>query len=271
MRAPVVVVACGALLTPALLWRSGLGGWPNPVRGWPSPLGQHLTVHPAVPVFAELPEEVRGWDGVPQGYAVTEFREEGMMLEEGFPRLPMAASAFPDIGPSFMALMERWSHVAMFGAMIAETTRGRVLPTPFGGLPLFVYHLNRADVSSLLLGIERISRLFLAAGATRIYPGLPGFAELRTEDDLGRLTRARARARFGMSDLELIAFHALGTARLGADPRTSFVRPDHRCHDVQGLYVTDGSAVPGPLGINPQLTIMALATRAADAIDALLG
>jgi choline dehydrogenase-like flavoprotein len=49
------------------------------------------------------------------------------------------------------------------------------------------------------------------------------------------------------------------------------VGPDHEAHDVRGLYVCDGSAVPSSLGVNPQLTIMAMSLRAAEIIDARLG
>jgi choline dehydrogenase-like flavoprotein len=41
---------------------------------------------------------------------------------------------------------------------------------------------------------------------------------------------------------------------------------DHQCHAVPGLFVADGSAVPGPPGVNTQVTIMAVATRAAERI-----
>jgi choline dehydrogenase-like flavoprotein len=53
---------------------------------------------------------------------------------------------------------------------------------------------------------------------------------------------------------------------MGTDPKTSVIDTDHASHDVPGLFVVDGSAVRGPLGVNPQLTIMALATRAAGRI-----
>ena len=60
-----------------------------------------------------------------------------------------------------------------------------------------------------------------------------------------------------------MAFHPLGTARAGADPAASVVDADLRVHGVAGLHVADGSAVPSSLGVNPQITIMALATRLA--------
>ena len=70
---------------------------------------------------------------------------------------------------------------------------------------------------------------------------------------------ARARAR----DLKLLAFHPLGTARADADPARGVLDPDLRVHGVEGLYVADGSVMPSSLGVNPQITIMALATRLA--------
>lgn len=260
VRAPVVVVAGGTLLTPPLLQRSGIG------RGHPA-LGHHLTVHPAVGVWADMDEEVRGWDAVPQGYGIDEFADEGLMLEDGFARMELSSSALPFMGRRFMQVMSRFNHLAMFGAMIADTSRGRVRPAPLGRLPLITYNLNALDVKRLTRAIRVLVRIFLAAGARTVFTGLPGFDEVVGLDDLHRLARASFRA----AELELIAFHPLGTARLGAQPDASFLRPDHRAHDHPGLFVTDGSAVPGPLGVNPQLTIMALATRAADAVDDLLG
>ena len=61
-------------------------------------------------------------------------------------------------------------------------------------------------------------------------------------------------------DLKLMAFHPLGTARAHRDPRHGVVDEHLRVHGAEGVHVADGSAVPGPLGVNPQITIMALAT-----------
>jgi choline dehydrogenase-like flavoprotein len=61
----------------------------------------------------------------------------------------------------------------------------------------------------------------------------------------------------------LMAFHPMGTARAGADPERAVVDPDLALHGVEGVHVADGSVVPSSLGVNPQITIMALATRLA--------
>ena len=73
-----------------------------------------------------------------------------------------------------------------------------------------------------------------------------------------------------VSYLDLSAYHPLGTARMGRDPSSSVVGPDHQMHDTRGLYVVDGASVPTSLGVNPQITIMAMATRAAEKIAAAL-
>ena len=67
--------------------------------------------------------------------------------------------------------------------------------------------------------------------------------------------------------LDLTAYHPLGTCRMGSDPRRSVIGPTQETWDVPGLFVCDGSAVPGPLGVNPQLTIMALSERAAAFVE----
>ena len=70
--------------------------------------------------------------------------------------------------------------------------------------------------------------------------------------------------------LELMAFHPLGTSRMSARQRNGVVDPDLESWEMPGLYVCDGSIFPTALGVNPQLTIMALAARAATRLAARL-
>ena len=79
------------------------------------------------------------------------------------------------------------------------------------------------------------------------------------DGDTSPLRSARVRPR----DLTLMAFHPLGTARAGGDPARSVLDAELQVRGTPGLYVCDGSAVPTSLGVNPQITIMALATRLA--------
>jgi choline dehydrogenase-like flavoprotein len=74
------------------------------------------------------------------------------------------------------------------------------------------------------------------------------------------------KAKFGGGDIGWASYHPLGTCKMGRDPKASVVDTTHQAHEFPGLYIVDGSTVPGPLGVNPQLTIMAMATRAATKI-----
>jgi choline dehydrogenase-like flavoprotein len=55
---------------------------------------------------------------------------------------------------------------------------------------------------------------------------------------------------------------------MGTDPRTSGASPEGEVHGAPGIYVADGSLLPTGLGVNPQATIMALATVVAEGIAA---
>jgi len=254
VRAPVVVVSCGTLLTPLLLMRSKLCTKSRM-------LGRNLSVHPASAVFALFDEEIRGWDGIPQSYSITEFVKEGIALEGGFPRLEFATMMLPFQGRPFMEMMDQFEHLAAFGLMIKDDSRGRVFRGP-GSLPLMHYNLNATDQQKLQKAREILCRVYLAAGAKKIYTGITGVPPIEDELDLARFRQMKISPR----KMELIAFHPLGTARIGKDPSDSVCNPDHETHEVEGLYVVDGSSVPSSLGVNPQVTIMTLATRAADKI-----
>ncbi len=61
-----------------------------------------------------------------------------------------------------------------------------------------------------------------------------------------------------------LAIHEMGTARMGHDPKTSVLNKYNQCHDVQNLFITDGSCMTSSACQNPSLTYMALTARAAD-------
>ena len=134
------------------------------------------------------------------------------------------------------------------------------------GQPMIQYWLQDKDVSHIKRGLDVLAQIFFAAGARRVHLPVAGFEVIDRPDDLAALRRATVRP----WDLDLSAYHPLGTARMGSDPASSVVGPDHEMHDTAGLYVVDGAAVPTSLGVNPQITIMALATRAAEKIAARL-
>ncbi len=255
VRARATVLAGGALMTPLLLQSSGVGGR----GGW---VGRGLSIHPASKVMALFDERIDMAHGIPQGYAIEQFAGEGLMFEGASTPFDLTAVSVPFSGRRFTEVMERYSQLATFGFMIQDTSRGSVRRGP-GGRSLIFYSLNARDTARMHQAAATLCEVFLQAGATRVFPGIAGWDEVTTAAEVDALRRATIAA----GDLELTAFHPLGTARMGTDPRRSVVGPDHECHAVRDLYVCDGAAVPTPLGVNPQVTIMAMSTRAAEVLD----
>lgn len=258
VRAEAVVVAGGALLTPLLLQRSGLCGR----SGW---LGKNLSIHPATKVMALFDEVIDMSRGIPQSYAIDSYQRDGIMFEGASTPLDVTAVAIPWVGQRFMDVMARYPNVATFGLMIQDRSRGQVRRGP-GGSPLVLYDMSGEDLARMQRGIELLCEVFLRAGAKRVMPMIAGCEELEDDDGLERLRRMR----LSPGDFEVTAYHPLGTCRMGTDPARSCVGPDGEAHDVPGLWVADGSVVPSSLGVNPQMTIMALALRTAEALDARL-
>ena len=259
IRARAVVVACGALLSPLLLERSGAGHRSGE-------LGKTLTIHPVVASWGLFDRPIEGWRGVPQSYLIDEHHDEGILFQGAFAPLEICGPLFTEVGPRWTRIIEQFDRLACFGFMIEDSTTGRVRAGP-GGRPIVTYSLTEHDVARMRRGVGLLARVYFAAGARRVMPVVHGFDDLTSEGDVGRLLRARVRA----SDFDVTAYHPLGTCRMGRDPSRSVIGLDHRVHDVGGLYVTDGAAVPTSVGVNPQLTIMAMALRASEHITRALG
>lgn len=258
VRARSVVIACGSIMTPIVLGQQGLGARSGQ-------LGKNLSIHPACGAIAEFGEQITPWKGIPQGYSIEELHEEGILYEGASVPLEMAMNVTQLIGPELIRLAENFDHVASFGFMVEDTSRGSVREVM--GQPVIQYWLQDKDVAHIKRGVDVLAQVFFAAGADRVHTPIAGFDVLESGDDLAKLRRANIRP----WDLDLSAYHPLGTARMGTDAASSVVDANHEMHDVPGLYVVDGSAVPTALGVNPQVTIMALATRAAEKIAGKLG
>lgn len=258
VRGRAVIMAGGALPTPFFLMKQGLCGTSGQ-------LGKNLTLHPSGGLSAIFDEEIRGWSAIPQGYGCDEFVKDGILLTAAQPDFNYAAIMFPFGGDRLMELMDGLTHVASFALLIADQNKGRVL-LDYDGSAAVHYHLTQADVDRYHRALIKMTEICWAAGAKRVMPTIFGWSSLDSRKDFERFKRAKLEA----SQLLLTSYHPLGTCKMGADPRTSVVDMNHQAHDLPGLFIVDGSTVSGPLGVNPQLTIMALATRAADRIHDVL-
>jgi choline dehydrogenase-like flavoprotein len=251
VRAKKVVVAAGGVHSPALLAASGIGGIGSHV-------GANLTLHPGCRVFARFDEPVHGWAGAMQSAFSTAFEHEGVLLNSLFIPASVIAATMPGSGPRHARLAEQVGNIAMFGVQIHDDGGGFVVRSPFGREPLMLYRCSKHDHAALRRGIRIVGETFLAAGAKEIFLPVLGGEGLTPDEfrryDLDAIPTVR---------LESASQHPLGTCRMSRTAADGVVDAYGRCWDVGDLYVADGSILPSSLGVNPQLTVMMMATRIA--------
>jgi choline dehydrogenase-like flavoprotein len=245
VSARAVVLAAGAIGTPELLLRQGIAA---------AGTGRNLRVQPACWVGGLFEHDVRGWQGVMQSWHVDEWRSRGLFLEATFTPLPFGAHWLPGLGPAFKERVAQIGRLAVIGVHLADRSCGRVRVR--GGSARLGYRLTAQDASTLGYGIARAADILFAAGARRVYPQVAGIEAIAPGEQSRLETGVRP------AHLRLEAFHPMGTARIGGDA-TSVVAPDGQLRVLPGLYVADGSLLPTALGVNPMVTIVAVARRVA--------
>ena len=260
VHARCVVLAAGALETPAILLRSDIGG---------PAVGRHLRLHPVTPLVGVHDEPLAGWSGPPQGAIIDEFTDvragHGYLIEPGHwhPGLGAGALAWPD-ARDHKLIMGRASRSATFGALTREHGSGSVTLDERGQAAIHYPLDDEVDRALLRDGLRELARLHAAGGASVIIDPAPGRRLWRRGEDIEAFADRVAEA--PLEERAILSFHQMGSARMGTDPRTSVADPDGQLHDVPGVWIGDTSAFPTAVGSNPMVTVMALAHRTADRI-----
>ncbi len=254
IRGRAVIVACGAVQTPLLLQAHRLGR-PSKL------LGKNFTCHPNVKVLAVYPFELRGWKGVSQAGQIREFEARGIKLAENMVPPGALASQLPFHGTEAWELLQDYNRMALTGVLIEDSTTGVVQRVPFGlGGPR--YQINAYDHERLLEGTRRLAELHFAMGATKVL--LP-FAHMHVVHSADELEKIDVRT-VKKSTMDMFTVHLMGTAQIGARPERSVVDPTGQLWDLPGCYVADASLFPSAVGVNPQVSIMALAMLVASRV-----
>jgi choline dehydrogenase-like flavoprotein len=258
VRAERVVVAGGAIQTPALLLRSGLRH-PH--------LGRHLHLHPTVVVAAHYPHPMHSWHGpsmsvVNDTFARLHGTNFGVKLETPPTHPGLLAMVLPWLGGAqHRELLQAADHLGSFIVLTRDRDGGRVR-TDRQGAPLIDYQLSAFDRANMLTGVRAAAEIHVAAGAHTVYLPHGTLPVLRARHGTAQnpeVLDQLARLRWQPNRFGLFSAHQMSTCRLGGQAGTHPVRPSGETVEVRGLYVADGSAFPACSGVNPMLTIMALA------------
>ncbi len=250
VHADTVVLCAGTLHTPKILARSRVG-----LRS--KQLGRHLTLHPGYRVGAIFDQRIEGWRGALQSVYSDSLEDRGLTFNGIWVPPNLLAAALPGVGKEHADYLRRYPNIALFGAMVHDDGGGRLFNIP-GREPLITYRLARRDKERMVEGMRVLAECFFAAGAREVLMPIFGLAPLKSPDELKRV-QADIPARL----FETVAFHPLGSARLGTDASRAVVAPSGETFDLPGLFVADGSLFPTSIGVNSQLPIMAVATKIA--------
>ena len=241
------VLSGGPIGSPLFLLRNGLGN---------EHTGQHLTVHPTVPGLASFPFEIKAWSGVTQGCYV-DCWDEGFLLQTYTTTPDQTYAVLPTaIGEASTKYMARLAHIGSAGTLVHdEDSHGHVQSSPVG--PDIYYHLGEGDKQRLIRGLRRIGEIYFAAGAEVYLPARVGGGEVRTMRDLERVLPLDLAPQY----LQTYASHPMGTCRMSARPEDGVVDPLGRVWGLENFHVADASVFPTSLGVNPQITVMAMAMQ----------
>jgi len=250
-RADVVIIAMGALATPAFLLRHKLANSAGLV-------GQGLRIHPACRIAAEFDEIVDGDRGLPQGAFIDHWHDRGIMMEGISVPPGLLLAGLSGAGYAYKELAAKRCNIATFGIMISDTGVGSVR-RGFAGAPFTAfYQLSQSDAENLQFAMARLGELYFEAGAKRVFTNVAPMPVIKSRDELKRFEHIPIKP----SHLELMAFHPTGTCAMHIRPEKGVVNSFLRSYDISNLYIMDGSVVPDALGVNPQITIMGLAHHA---------
>jgi len=133
---------------------------------------------------------------------------------------------------------------------------------------LVAHETFEKDRAHLRRGFIGAARILEAAGAQLIFsPHAKWCAyEPGRNGSLDSFTQAMDEAGWDSGRLALFSFHIMGSARLGGSPKVSATNPDGQTWEVDNLFVMDGSSFPSASGVNPMISIEAMARRNALAL-----
>lgn len=258
-EAQLVILAAGAVQTPLILQKSGIGAQGDMV-------GRNLSVHPSVTVIGKFPEPVYGWRGALTGVQVNQFNREkhgNVIMETGL-AAPMQLVSQGELGEgdAYVKFMENYRFFSALNVFVHDHGQGFVhwVGDPYTGEKRVEWNLSREEFDTFKAAIKSAGRIMFAAGAEKVH--LPAY-NLTSANSVFELDKAVDKIEYGslgLFTLRMLAYEPQGTCRMGKDPFTSVVNPWGECHEVKGLFITDASILPTETTTHAHMTVAALSS-----------
>ncbi|MBB3037093.1 GMC family oxidoreductase N-terminal domain-containing protein [Hoyosella altamirensis] len=259
INATQVVAAAGSLETPALLLRSGIGG---------PAVGAELRLHPASLVTGIYDEPQDPWFGPAMAGVVNEFAE----AHDGYGYLIECVQHLPGLfttvvpwqsGAQHKELTHKYRYRADWVFLVKDRGAGSVTIDANGEAVHWYPFTDELDRQHFREGAETAIRMQEAAGAQQIFLAGQPFAPWQRGEDLEAFIQKVNQIPIGPGGTPVFSAHQMCSAKLGNDPLTSVANTLGELHDTQGVWIADASGMPTCSGVNPMISVMALARRTA--------
>ncbi len=260
VNAKVVVVSAGAIASSQLLLKNAIAT---------KTAGRGLSFHPASFLLGRFEKEINAYDGIPMGYTCHEFgvtngvQNGGFLIESIFLPIFQFSLGIPSFAEEHQLFMKDYTHYAMAGIMIRDSPVGKVSLTA-GGNARVEYDPVYDDMKKFAKGLGVLAEMWFDVGATEVISGHPDIVRLQSKADIERLVHA---VESNPDRLQLASAHPQGGNKMGSNPAECVVDSHCKVFGFSNLFVCDASVFPTALGVNPQITVMALATMTAEYIN----
>ncbi len=259
VNAKVIILSAGSIASSHLLQRSNIGG---------QNVGKAISLHPAPFVLGHFQEDIYSNRGIPMSYTCHQFgvtnqvKTGGFLIESIFLPIFQMAIAIPTFGIDHKRMMKEYNRYTMAGIMTRDEPTGKVSISDNGN-PKLDYNLSVQTIDDMARGMAIVAKMWFDVGATSVITSHMDIPELKTKADIPKIKDA---VRSNPGGLLVGSAHPQGGNRMGDIPDECVVDSDCKVFGFKNLYVCDASVFPTALGVNPQLTVMALATITADKI-----
>ena len=261
VNAKIIVISAGAIASSNILHKSSVAN---------KNIGQGLALHPAPFVMGHFNEKIYGSRGIPMSYTCHQFgvtnnvKRGGFLIESIFLPIFQMALAIPGFGLDHARLMSEFNNYALAGIMTRDDSVGKIVKT-FGDNPKVEYELTNDTIDDMARGMGILARMWFEIGADYVIGSHSDVTEIRSAQEIPKLEKA---VRDNPDGLRVGSAHPQGGNKMGDDPEKAVVDSNCKVFGFKNLYCSDASVFPTSLGVNPQLTVMALGALTADKIIA---
>ncbi len=246
------VVSAGAISSSIVLLRSKLG-----VKN----TGLNLSFNIGSQLTAAFPNKIDSYDGLQISHYLKIMPDTGYIMESWFNPPMFQSTAMPGWFEDHYNNMRRYDRLACVGILVGSESNAKARIAGLTGREID-YTPTKKDFLTLLKGLEISGEIMLAAGAESVMPNSFKYYEFKNREEVNKLHEYIR----DPSEITLGTGHPQGGNILTGSPETGVVNPEFKVNGYNNLYVCDASVFPTSLGVNPQLTVMAMADYASNFI-----